>query len=361
VSPILGRPALVVLVTTAFAAVSAAVWGDDPAGGGASSSSSGGSSSGGSSSGGSSSGGSSSGGAPGPGTTHAGCTIFPGDNPWNQDISGAPVDQALMATVMPGMSLSRGLHPDWGTSAEGYGFPIAVGEASAPVPITFSSKYGPKESDKLPCAGGGGDFCYPVPTDAKIEGGGDRHLLFLATDGAPGKCVLYELFDTARSGGGFSCASAAIFHLDSNALRPDGWTSADAAGLPILPGLVKKDEIDEGEITHAIRFTMDRTRNAYIHPATHAAGAADEARPPMGLRLRLKASFDESKLTGAPLVVAKALKKYGLILADNGSDWFLSGEQSDSWDMDPLVEQLRTIKGADFEIVSTGTIVPVAD
>jgi hypothetical protein len=302
-----------------------------------------------------------SGGIAGPGTSHAGCTIFPADNPWNLDVSKEPIDEALMATVMPAMNPSRGLHPDWGSSAEGYGIPITVGKAGAAVPISFDTSYGPRESDKLPCTGGGGEFCYPIPGDAKIEDGGDRHILFLATDGAPKSCVLYELFGAEKTAAGFSASSAAIFKLDSNALRPEGWTSADAAGLPILPGLVRKEEIDRGEITHAMRFTLNRTRQAYIHPATHAAGREDDTLPPMGLRVRLKASVDESKFSGPPLVIVKALKKYGLILADNGSDWYISGEQNDAWDMDAMNEQLGGIKGADFEIVKTGPIVPQPD
>lgn len=350
---------MVVVALGTLSAVTAGGCGEETTSGASSSSSA--SSSGASGSSGGSSGGTSSGGAPGPGTTHAGCTIFPADNPWNQDISGAEVDQELMTSVMPQMNPTRGLHPDWGSSQEGYGFPINVGKAAAPVPITFDTNWGPRESDKLPCPGGGGDFCYPIPTDAKIEGGGDRHILFLATDGAPDKCVLYELFAVTKTASGFTCSSAAIFQLDSNALRPEGWTSADAAGLPILPGLVRKEEVDRGEITHAMRFTMSKTRHAYIHPATHAAGDDDPSLPPMGLRLRLKKDVDESQFSGAPLVIVKALKKYGLILADNGSDWYISGEQDDTWDMGALNDQLGTIKGSDFEIVKTGPIIPQPD
>lgn len=304
---------------------------------------------------------SSNGGTPGPGTTHAGCTIFPNDNAWNRDISSEPIDTELMSTVMPKMNPTRGLHPDWGSSADDYGIPITVGAAAAPAKITWSSSYGPKESDKLPCADGSSEFCYPIPLDAKTEGGNDRHILFLATDGAPSKCVLYELFSVKKTGAGFTAASGAIFKLDSNALRPEGWTSADAAGLPILAGLVRKEEIDRGEITHAIRFTMNDTRNAYIHPATHAAGKDDVALPPMGLRLRLKKSIDESKFDGPSLVIVKAMKKYGLLLADNGSDWYLSGEQNDSWDMDSLNSQLGKVKGSDFEIIKTGIVIPQPD
>ncbi len=303
---------------------------------------------------------------PGPGTTHAGCRIFPNDNPWNVDISASPVDAALMTSVMPQMAPATGMHPDWGTFTEQYGIPITTGKAAAPAPITWSSKYGPLESDPLPCASGGNQFCYPIPLDAKIEGGpgaksgADRHVLFLATDGAPDHCVLYELYNTQnQSGPGFTAASGAIWKLDSNALRTEGWTSADAAGLPILPGLVRMEEIQKGEITHALRFTMDRTRQAYIHPATHAAGDADESLPPMGLRLRLKASFDDSGLGATGKILVKAMKRYGIILADNGSNWYVSGETHDGWGplMDGLNTDLRKVKGSDFEIVQSGPIV----
>ena len=266
---------------------------------------------------------------------------------------------------LPEDGLTTGLHPDWGTFSEQFGIPITTGAAGTPQKLSFNTTYGPKESDPLACPGGGGNFCYPIPLTAKIEGGtgakasSDRHVLFLDTTGAPGHCMLYELYNAQNpSGSGWTCASAALFHLDSDALRTEGWTSADAAGLSVLAGLVKKEEVDRGEIDHAIRFTMDSSQNGYIHPATHAAGSDDPSLPPMGLRLRLKATFSESGFSGAPLVIVKAMKKYGIILADNGSNWYLSGETSDSWDMGPLVTQLGKIKGSDFEIVRTGAIIP---
>jgi hypothetical protein len=305
-----------------------------------------------------------SGGIPGPGTMHAGCRIFPNDNAWNSTVDTLPLDAELMASVMPGMALGTGLHPDWGTATDNYGLPITVGKAAAPALITWNTSYGPNESDPLACAKG--PFCYPVPIDAKIEGGpgskatSDRHVLFLATDGAPDHCVLYELYNTQNPvGGGFTAASGAIWKLDSNALRTEGWTSADAAGLPVLPGLVRLEEIRRGEIPHALRFTMDSSRQAYIHPATHAAGSNDASLPPMGLRLRLKATFDDSAFTGASKVITTAMKKYGLILADNGSNWYVSGETDDAWapEMDAVMSSLGKVKGGDFEIVKTGTIV----
>jgi len=275
----------------------------------------------------------------------------------------------LMASVMPGMALGTSLHPDWGTYAENYGIPITAGPAGAPVPLTWTAKWGPTESDPLPCPSGGGNFCYPIPLAAKIEGGAgakstsDRHLLFLATDAAPDHCVLYELYNTQnQSGPGFTAANGAIWHLDTNALRPEGWTSADAAGLPIMPGLVRVAEVRSGAITHAIRMTMNKSRQAYIHPATHAAGTAAASLPPMGLRLRLKAGFDASSLPAPAKVVASALQRYGVMLADNGSDWYIGGESSDDWAdlMSDLVSGLSTIKGSDFEIVKTGDVVIAA-
>jgi hypothetical protein len=295
---------------------------------------------------------------------HAGCRIFPSDNPWNRAVDKEPLDTELMASVMPGMALGTGMHPDWGTVTDNYGIPITVGKAAAPALITWSTTYGLTESDPLAC--GLGPFCYPIPLDAKIEGGpgakttSDRHVLFLATDGAPDHCVLYELYNTQNpSGSGFTAASGAIWKLDSNALRTEGWTSADAAGLAILPGLVRLEEIKRGEIPHALRFTMDASRQAYIHPATHAAGSADAALPPMGLRVRLKASFDDSAFTGPSKVLTTAMKKYGLILADNGSNWYVSGESDEGWapEMDALLANLGQVKGSDFEIVKTGAIV----
>jgi hypothetical protein len=298
---------------------------------------------------------------------HGGCRIFPNDNPWNTDVSGLAIDTDLMTSVMPNMAQATSLHPDWGTETDNYGIPITVGPAAAmPAILTFHTSYGDDESDQLPCAQS--QWCYPIPLDAKIEGGtgasqgSDRHILFLATDGAPNNCILYELYNAYNAAsGGFSVGSAAIWKLDSNALRTEGWTSADAAGLPIMPGLVRRAEIVNGEITHAMRFTMAETRHAYTHPATHAAGADDATLPPMGLRVRLKATFDETQVSGAALVIVKAMKKYGLILADNGSDWFISGETSEDWgsEMDGLNEDLDKIHGSDFEIVKTGNpIVP---
>ncbi|MBV8195449.1 MAG: hypothetical protein JOY80_07960, partial [Candidatus Dormibacteraeota bacterium] len=185
-----------------------------------------------------------------------------------------------------------------------------------------------------------------------VEAGSDHHVLVLDS----GNCHLYEMFNAAaNNGGGWSCDSGAIFDLGSDALRPDGWTSADAAGLPILPGLVRYDEVQSGVITHALRFTVSQTQDGFIHPATHQAGVANTALPPMGLRLRLKASFDLTPYHGESLVILTALKKYGMIVADNGSSWFISGATDSRWD-DTDLDQLKGVPGSAFEVVQTGTI-----
>lgn len=282
------------------------------------------------------------------------CQLFPADNPWNLDISGSPLSPKS-ATYISKMAPGTKPHPDWGTVDEGFGFPINVGKGATPVPITFTTSWGPKESDPLPCSGG--QFCYPIPSGAKIEAPSDSHLLYLDTTGAPGNCTLYELFTAAPSGSSYTASSGAIFHLGSNALRPDGWTSGDAAGLPILPGLVRFDEVKAGVIKHAIRFTMDATQQGYIHPATHAAGDANVDLPPMGLRVRLKASVNVSA-PAEGMVIITALKKYGAILADNGSNWYFSGDQNDGWGntIDNVKKALDQIHGSDFEVVDTGAV-----
>ena len=199
---------------------------------------------------------------------------------------------------------------------------------------------------------------YPFPPDAKVEGGagsgGDMHVLVIDTS----TCTLYETWDSTFTGQGWSCGSGAKFDLKTGALRPDGWTSGDAAGLPILPGLVKASEVQAGAVTHAIRFTMSSTQHAYIHPATHAAGQRNATLPPMGLRLRLKATFDISAFSGPTKIILVAMQQYGLILADNGTDWFFSGDSDDAWSqmMDELVADFRNVQGSDFEAVESGAI-----
>lgn len=270
------------------------------------------------------------------------CRIFPADNPWNADVSGYPVHPDS-ATFMASIGLTRTLHPDFGSNAD-YGIPVTVVNASQPdVPITFDA-YG-DESDPGP---------YPVPATARVEAGGDRHVIVLDKDA----CRLYELYAARKDavGPGWTAESGAVFDLTSNALRPEGWTSADAAGLPIYPGLVKYDEVASGTMRHAIRFTASRTQRGYIHPATHQAGTASTTYPPMGLRVRLKPDFDVSGYDGHARVILETMRKYGMILADNGSDWFFTGETDSRWNDDDL-NQLKSVPGSAFEAVYTGPII----
>ncbi|HVV17214.1 MAG TPA: hypothetical protein VHH90_08425 [Polyangia bacterium] len=295
-----------------------------------------------------------------------GCQIFPADNPWNQDVSALPLNP-MGSTYLAAMHPTTALHADWGDyAAQGdyYGIPFTSGTGAALQPVTFADA--PDESDPNPCPNNGGMFCYPIPLTAPIEGGPqagsgeDRHVLYIDTAGAPNNCTLYELYSAQNpKGSGWSASSGAIFHLGSNALRPDGWTSADAAGLPVLAGLVRFDEtVNKKEITHAIRFTVSSSQQGYIHPATHAAGSGNTSLPPMGLRMRLKASVDTSKFTGPSLVIVTAMKKYGIILADNGSNWYITGESNDAWVpyMDQISSDIASLHGSDFEAVDTGPV-----
>ncbi|HEX8136168.1 MAG TPA: hypothetical protein VF544_01130 [Pyrinomonadaceae bacterium] len=286
----------------------------------------------------------------GPGASLHGKRVFPADNPWNQDISQMPVDPNS-ANLIASIGLDAGLHPDFGTTWAGApnGIPyVVVSGTQQKVPITFTD-YG-DESDPGP---------YPVPADAPIEGGpngtGDRHVIVIDRD----NWKLYELYSAYPVGGGTSwrAASGAVFDLNTNALRPAGWTSADAAGLPVFPGLVRYDEVYEiREITHALRFTAARTRRAYVAPARHFASSnTDPNLPPMGMRVRLKASFDISRFSPGVQVILTALKRYGMILADNGSNWYVSGAPDPRWN-DSELSNLRSIKGSDFEVVQMGTI-----
>lgn len=277
--------------------------------------------------------------------TLGGCTVFPADNAWNRDISTDPVDPRSAAYVA---SISAEgdsfLHPDFGSNPE-YGIPYVIVPASQPlVPIVYNEY--PDESDPGP---------HPIPLNAPVEAGGDRHVLVVRQ----GECKLYELYhaELLPSGSGWSAGSGAVFDLTSNALRPEGWTSADAAGLPILPGLVRYDEVNAGAIRHALRFTVWRSQRGYIYPATHQAGATSDANyPPMGLRLRLKASYDTTGYSGQSRVVLEALKRYGMIVADNGTSWFISGARDPRWDDDDL-EQIKGVPGSAFEVVQSGSIV----
>lgn len=271
------------------------------------------------------------------------CKVFPANNPINQDISAAPVDPKS-ASYIASIGAGGHLHPDWG-SEPAYGIPYSVvSRRQRRVPIHFTA-YG-NESDPGP---------YPIPPGAPVEGAGaagDRHVLVLQN----GSCKLYELYDAGRQGGGWNAASGAVFDLKSNALRHEGWTSADAAGLPILPLLVRYDEVHAGHINHALRFTVAHTQRGYIHPATHFASSdTSPALPPMGLRLRLKAGYDISSYTGAAKVVLVALKRYGMIVADNGSNWFITGTSDPRWS-DENLNQLQAVPGSAFEVVKAGPI-----
>jgi hypothetical protein len=271
------------------------------------------------------------------------CPIFPANNPLNQDISHAPLDPNSTGYITS-IGVGGFLHPDFGTNP-GYGIPYTVvGPHQPKVPIKFTA-YG-EESDRGP---------YPIPPNAPVEGAGeagDRHVLVLQQ----GSCKLYELYDAQRAGAGWEAESGAVFNLRSNALRPDGWTSADAAGLPIMPLLVRYDEVRAGHIDHALRMTVERTQKGFIHPATHyASNSADPALPPMGLRLRLNAGFSLSAYHGQALVILRALKRYGLIVADNGSNWYITGAPDRRWN-DADLDQLKRVPGSAFQAVRTGPI-----
>lgn len=277
-----------------------------------------------------------------------GARPFPDDNPWNQDISAAPVDpnsDALIASI----GLNTGLHPDFGTFYRGApnGIPyVVVAGDQTPVPVRF--RYD-AESDPGP---------YPIPPDAPIEGGPDstfdRHVLVIDRD----NWMLYEMYSAYPEDNGWSAQSGAVFNLRSNDLRPAGWTSADAAGLPIFPGLVRYDEVfQQKAILHALRFTVRQSRRAYVAPARHyASSRTDPNLPPMGMRVRLKADFDVSRFPASVQVILTALQQYGMFVADNGSNWFLSGAPDPRWS-DGDLATLAQVHGRDFEVVEMGEII----
>lgn len=277
-----------------------------------------------------------------------GCQVFPTNNIWNVPVDNLPLDSNSVAYVNT-IGAGTFMHADFGSGLwDGgpIGIPFVVVAGSQPlVNVTFDYS---DESDPGP---------YPIPTDAPIEGGakssGDRHVLVLDQD----NCVLYELYDAhPHSNGSWDAGSGAICNLQSNAVRPAGWTSADAAGLPILPGLVRYDEVAAGEIRHAIRFTAPQTRSAYVWPARHDASSLTGMQyPPMGQRFRLKANLDISSFWPEVQVILRALKKYGMILADNGSSWYLSGVPDERWDNDVLHE-FQQIPGAAFEAVDVSSL-----
>lgn len=274
-----------------------------------------------------------------PAPTVNSCPVFPADNAWNKDISALPAHPNSQVYIKS-IGLDARLHPDFGETIT-YGIPYnLVSETPKKVSVRFLYA---SESDVGP---------YPIPPNPRIESGGDKHLIVL--DSAT--CTLYELYNASLVGNSWRADSGAIFDLRSNALRPDSWTSADAAGLPIYPGLVRYDEVASGQINHALRFTAPRTQNGYIHPATHQAGENNLALPPMGLRVRLKADYDISSFSPSAQVILTTMKKYGLILADNGSSWFVSGVSDRRWN-DEYLNELKKVPGSAFEAVDTGKII----
>ena len=279
------------------------------------------------------------------GPTIAGCPLQPADNVWNARVVGLPL-ASNSTNFVNTIGASGTLHPDFGAGTWDGG-PIGIPFVTVPgdqptVHVTFDYA---SESDPGP---------YPVPANPPIEGGpqsgGDRHILIVDTT----RCTLYELYSAyLQPDGSWNAGSGAIFDLNSNALRPDTWTSADAAGLPILPGLVRYDEVASGAILHALRFTAPVTQNKHVWPARHDASSNTNATvPPMGQRFRLKASFDFSSYPTTVKIILTALRDYGMILADNGSSWYLSGVPDPRWNDDELVTWLKKVPGSAFEAVS---------
>lgn len=267
------------------------------------------------------------------------CQVFPSDNIWNTDISTLPVHARSAQWLSSMAAATTNLHPDFG--APPYGFPFNVVDNTHPT-TSISFQYA-SESDPGP---------YPVGSDTSIENGSDRHALIINRD----TCTLYELYALWGAGSSWSAGSGAIFPLGSDALRPSGWTSADAAGLPIFPGLVRWDEVQAGAINHAIRFTAQQTDQSFLWPARHQAGAAaNPSLPPMGARFRLKGTYDISHFSAQAQVILRALQHYGLILADNGSNWFFSGTMDANWP-DSLLSELKTVPASQFEAVDESSL-----
>jgi hypothetical protein len=267
------------------------------------------------------------------------CTVFPADNIWNTDISTLPVHPSSGQWLASMSSATTNLHPDFGGPP--YGFPFNVVDNTHPtVSVTFQYA---SESDPGP---------YPIGADTSIENGSDRHAMIINKE----TCTLYELFNLTGSGSSWTAGSGALFHLGSDALRPLGWTSADAAGLPMFPGLVRWDEVQAGAINHAIRFTAVQSDRSFLWPARHQAGtAANAALPPMGARFRLKASYSIATFSTQAQVILRAMQHYGLILADNGSNWFFGGTEDASWP-DSLLSELKTVPASQFDAVDESSL-----
>jgi hypothetical protein len=273
------------------------------------------------------------------------CPVFPASNPWNRRVDRLPV-AANSAAIVASIGSNTGLHADFG-SGLWEGSPIGI-------PFDVVTRRTPRSRVSFEYADESDHVRYPIPKRVHVEGGSDHHALLLDRDA----CRLYELGGLERRSGRWHAWAGATWSLRSNRLRPAGWTSADAAGLPILPGLARYDEVRRGVIDHALRFTVQRTRRAYVYPARHyASNLTDPDLPPMGLRLRLKASFDVRPFPRQARIVLTALKRYGMIVADNGSSWYISGAPSPGWSNDQL-HTLGRVKGSSFEVVDTTSLRP---
>jgi hypothetical protein len=278
--------------------------------------------------------------APVPGTD---CLLFPTTSIWNTRVDALPVHDLSDTWLGSMASDSTDLHPDFGPPAYGIPFDV-VGRGHAKVMVDF---FYADESDPGP---------YPFDARTPIEGGSDQHALIVEK----GTCTLYELYDANWNGGDATAGSGAIWDLGSNALRPDGWTSADAAGLPILAGLVRWDEVEAGAIRHAIRFTAECTVDEHVWPARHDAGVNDPDCPPMGARFRLKASYDLSSFSAKARTILRAMKRYGLMLADNGANWFFQGTVDEHW-TNRLLDELKSVPASAFEALDTSSCMVAAD
>jgi hypothetical protein len=289
-------------------------------------------------------------GAAAPRPVVGGCPVFPATNQWNLRVDRLPVAKDS-AAIVGSIGLDAPVHADFGSGLYdggriGIPYVVVHGKTTPKVRVAFDYA---DESDHV---------SYPIPRNVPIEGqprapnDGDRHALIVDRD----TCRLYELGALRRAGSGWSAGAGATWSLRSNAVRPATWTSADAAGLPILPGLARYDEVARGQVTHALRFTVERTRRAYVYPARHyASDLTDPSLPPMGLRVRLKASFAISGFPRQARIVLEGLKRYGMILADNGANWYLSGAPDPRWSNDDL-HTLGRVHGSDFEVVDTSSL-----
>ena len=275
------------------------------------------------------------------------CPVFPANNPWNQRVDKLPV-AANSAQLIASIGLDSPVHADFGSGTwDGGPIGIPFDVVSSKTRLSHVSFDYADESNRVR---------YPIPPHVQIEGGtnatGDRHAILVDKS----TCRLYELYDLQHTGHGWTAGSGATWNLRSNHLRPAGWTSADAAGLPIFPGLSRWDEVSRGVIDHALRFTAPETRRAYVYPARHyASDSTDPSLPPMGLRVRLKASVNVASFPPQARVVLRALQRYGMILADNGSPWYISGAPNRHWNNDAL-HTLGRLTGADFEVIDTSSL-----